>query len=111
MFSSATLQLSKHPRVKDAIVFTIIYILWCFIHGISVELYYIYCTPRSPFQYLLIPFYNETPHCKIFSWFQNTSKNSLQSICIIITSFVSKKIMEYLIISNDNNIRYHDKNN
>ena len=101
MFGSGTIKLSEHPRIKDAIIFTLIYIIWCIIHGISVELYFNYCTPKTAFQYLLIPFYNETPHCKIFSWFQNSSKNSLQTICIVATSFISKKIMEYLIITRD----------
>ena len=109
MFGSGTLKLSEHPRIKDALIFVLIYVVWCIIHGISVELYFNYCTPRSAFQILLIPFYNETPHCKIFSWLQNSSKNSLQSICIVVTSFSFKKIMEYLIIPH-NTVNVHNKN-
>ncbi len=87
--------------LKECLYVFSIYCFWCLIHGISTECFYHFCNPKNIIQYLLIPFYNETPHCKILYWFQQQSRTSIQSISYTVITWVSKVLLEKCVMYNN----------
>ena len=96
--------------LKECVSIFSIYCFWCFIHGVSTEYFYSFCNPKHIMQYLLIPFYNETPHCKILYWLQQQSRTSIQSISYTLITWISKVLLEKCIIRKKSNDKKEDIN-
>lgn len=86
--------------LKEIFIFFIIYAFWCFAYGISVELFYYYCQAKSMKEYLLIPFYNEIPHCKAFIWIQHNSYKSAQQLILTSVSWIVRVLTTHMLLDN-----------
>ncbi len=87
--------------VRETSYLFIIFAIWTLMHGISVELYYHYCCPKKPIEYLLVPFYTEMPHCQILHWIQTNSYQNIHTITATSITWISGMIVRNLKLKND----------
>lgn len=84
--------------LKEIFIYFMIYAFWCFAYGISVELFHYYCQVKSIKEYLLIPFYNEIPHCKAFIWIQHNSYKSAQQLILTSVSWIMRVLTTHMLL-------------
>lgn len=88
----------KNKIVLEIINISVIYLLWCFVHNLSIYIYYDYCVPKTIYGYIYTPFYIEFPYCKMLHWTHNTSINGITSINYTIITWITTYTIKNLLI-------------
>ena len=88
--------------VKSGLLFVCIYIFWCLANGASTELFYNYCQPKKWHQYLFIPFYNETPQCRVLRWIQTNAQNTTYQLLLTSATWGINMMIHQGILKNKN---------
>ena len=71
-----------------------IYLLWIFLHFIGSHLYVKLCTHYSISGFLLSPFLANSIHCTGLRWIINQGAMSINSMWIVLGTYVSSKLIE-----------------
>ena len=71
-----------------------IYLLWIFLHFISSQLYVKFCTYNSISGFLLSPFLANSIHCNALRWTINQGAMSINSMWIVLGTYISSKLIE-----------------
>jgi len=70
-----------------------IYIFWILIHYISANMYAKYCTPLTLSGFVMSPFLVSSTHCKAFKWMILHGSSTLESMWIILGTWICSKII------------------
>lgn len=70
-----------------------VYILWVFLHFVSANLYVYYCAHASFFGALMSPLLAAAPHCRALRWVLNASAHSIDTMWLILGSWVCSKLV------------------
>lgn len=92
----------KIKQVSDFVVsyfqwvylITKVYILWIFIHYISVKLYVKYCVPSSLWGFIISPLLISSPHCKAMRWTLHTGATTIDNMWNTIGVWFSSKLLQ-----------------
>jgi hypothetical protein len=84
--------------IKETVIFLIIYTFWCLSHGISTELFYLYCQPKSLAEYIFIPFYNEIPYCRALIWVQCNSHKTSQQLLLSSVTWAMRVLTNHMML-------------
>ena len=70
------------------------YVFWFLLHYCSVHLYTSYCVPFSFKGFLWSPLLISSPHCKAFRWIIHYGGDSIDSMWIMLGTWLSFKILQ-----------------
>ena len=71
-----------------------IYLLWIFLHFTAAQLYVKFCTYNSVSGFLLSPFLANSIHCNGLRWTINQGAMSINSMWIVLGTYISSKLIE-----------------
>ena len=71
-----------------------IYILWIFIHYISVQLYVTHCVPSSLWGFMSSPILVSSPHCKAARWIIHNGANTIDNMWNTIGVWFSTRLLQ-----------------
>jgi hypothetical protein len=80
---------------KQVYTISIPYLFWFILHYCSAHLYTSYCVPLSMSGLLWSPLLISSPHCKAFRWVLHNGGNSLDSMWILIGTWLSFTVLKH----------------
>ena len=70
-----------------------IYLFWIVTHYGASHLYTHVCVPQSTYGFLLSPVLASSPHCKAIRWAINNGGNTIDSMWLVIGTWICSKIL------------------
>ena len=71
------------------------YFLWIIMHYFASHLYTKLCVPNNFYGFLVSPFLTSTPHCQGLRWIVYNAANTINTMWILIGTWLCSKIMFY----------------
>jgi hypothetical protein len=81
-------------------VITKIYVLWICLHYVASHLYIYLCVPKTVWGFIASPFMSITPQCQVLRWIIYNGANMINSMWIILGSWISSLLLSNLNIEN-----------
>ncbi len=95
--------------VKECAIFMTIYIFWSILNVISNELHYKFCQPKQILYWLLIPFINETAHCRVLVWIQYNSRMTTRHLGLSCITWIIHIMTGYMkLIQTNTETKYKE---
>ena len=87
--------LTKHirPVAQDTFRASSMYLVWIVLHYMAGQLYSYYCAPSIFGGFFVSPFLVSAPHCKALRWALYNGGNVIDSMWIVLATWLCSKIM------------------
>lgn len=86
-------------KIFDIVYFflkiSIVYILWIVFHYLASHLYTKFCVPNTLYGFIISPFLTSTPHCQGLRWIIFNGANAINSMWILIGTWMCSYILLY----------------
>jgi len=83
--------------IKSAVInaakFAGIYFVWIIIHYLASHLYVKFCTPENIFGFIMSPLLTISPHCIALRWAVNNGAIIINSMWVILATWISAKLI------------------
>jgi hypothetical protein len=73
-----------------------VYLVWILIHYATSQCYVKFCTPPNIYGFIMSPLLSSAPHCKAMRWAIYTGANTIESMWIIIGTWICAKMVNAL---------------
>lgn len=73
-----------------------VYLVWILIHYGMSQCYVKFCTPPSVYGLIMSPLLSSAPHCKAMRWAIYTGANTIESMWVIIGTWICAKMVNAL---------------
>ena len=73
-----------------------VYLVWILIHYVMSQCYVQFCTPPNIYGFIMSPLLSSAPHCKAMRWAIYTGANTIESMWIIIGTWICAKMVNAL---------------
>jgi len=73
-----------------------VYLVWILIHYGMSHCYVKFCTPPSVYGLIISPLLSSAPHCKAMRWAIYTGANTIESMWVIIGTWICAKMVNAL---------------
>ena len=79
---------------KKVLDLTYIYMIWILLHYTSSHIYVKLCTHNSIKGFILSPFLANSLHCNTLRWVMNNGADSINSMWVVLGTYISTKILK-----------------
>ena len=73
-----------------------VYLVWILIHYATSQCYVKFCTPPNIYGLIMSPLLSSAPHCKAMRWAIYTGANTIESMWVIIGTWICAKMVNAL---------------
>jgi hypothetical protein len=84
-----------YKLIKSFLKISCMYFVWIIMHYFASHLYTKLCVPNNFYGFLVSPFLTSTPHCQGLRWIVYNAANTINTMWILIGTWLCSKIMFY----------------